>query len=147
MRGAGASGIFLLASWRLGFTLFLWITTIFFLLLVFKCLKSLALALKDQGLTLLGPDSSGPSSVQQDRLCRTTRSAPSEVRLTSARHALSRPSRISPSQPETSPVPHTLAAEPPPYHTVAESREAPPTYASLYPEEQPAAQRPNILPV
>ena len=24
-------------------------------------------------LTLLGPDSSGPSSVQQDRLCRTTR--------------------------------------------------------------------------
>ena len=49
MRGAGASGIFLLASWRLGFTLFLWITTIFFLLLIFKCLKSLALALKDQG--------------------------------------------------------------------------------------------------
>ena len=72
-------------------------------------------------LTLLGPDSSGPSSVQQDRLCRTARfcsktgpllllftrfcsttnvllffsfrSAPSEVRLSSARHALSRPSR------------------------------------------------------
>ena len=43
------SGIFLLASWRLGFTLFLWITTIFLLLLVVKCLKSLALALKNQG--------------------------------------------------------------------------------------------------
>ena len=38
--------------------------------------------------------------------------------------------------------------EPPPYHTVAESREAPPTYASLYPEPEPTTQqRPNIPPV
>lgn len=143
MRGAGASGIFLLASWRLGFTLFLWVTTIFFLLLVFKCLKSLVLALKDQGLTLLGPD----SSAQQDRRYRSNRPAPSETRLSSARQALSRPSRISPSQPENSPVPHSsLAAEPPPY-TVAVAREAPPTYASLYPEEGRQQKQDNILPV
>jgi len=43
------SGVFLLASWRVGFSLFLWIATIFFILLIFKCLKSLAIAIKDQG--------------------------------------------------------------------------------------------------
>ena len=49
MRGAAVSGVFLLASWRVGFSLFLWIATIFLILLIFKCLKSLALAIKDQG--------------------------------------------------------------------------------------------------
>ena len=49
MRGAALSGVFFFASWRLVFSLFLWISTIFLIVLVFKCLKSLALAIKDQG--------------------------------------------------------------------------------------------------
>lgn len=59
MRGAGLSGVFFLASWRVGFSLFLWITTIFLIIIIFRCLKSLALAIKDQGLAVLRLTSSG----------------------------------------------------------------------------------------
>lgn len=59
MRGAAVSGVFLLASWRVGFSLFLWIATIFLILLIFRCLKSLALAIKDQGAVYLGNPRAG----------------------------------------------------------------------------------------
>jgi len=67
MRGAAVSGVFLLASWRVGFSLFLWIATIFLILLIFKCLKSLALAIKDQGALYLRDQSIGSSGRSRGR--------------------------------------------------------------------------------
>ena len=51
MRGGG-SGIFLLASWRIGFSIFIWIGSVLFLFLLWQCLKSFLQAVKDQGFVL-----------------------------------------------------------------------------------------------
>ena len=48
MRGGG-TGIFLLASWRIGFSIFVWLGTVLFLFLLWQCLKSFLQAVKDQG--------------------------------------------------------------------------------------------------
>jgi len=140
------SGIFLLASWRLGFTLFLWITTIFLLLLVVKCLKSLALALKNQGSTLLGPDTPLDTCTHQgySRGHRSQRvRAVSNSSLQPSLHSL-RGSRVAPSHLTLPPHSPSLPSEPPPYESVAEGpTEPPPTYSSLYPEPK----APTLSPV
>ena len=52
MRGGG-SGIFFLASWRIGFSIFVWIGSVLFLFLLWQCLKSFLQAVKDQGWVFL----------------------------------------------------------------------------------------------
>lgn len=158
MRGGGASGVFLLASWRLGFTLFLWIATIFFILLIFKCLKSLALALKDQGLTILGHD---PPRNQVCSIRNHGRELPGNIRsggpLSLPSEYSLRTSRI-PATPLTHQhqLPNTLnfPAAPPPYSVVAPPSlpplDLPPAYDSLYPATQNKDQdqdRDNLPPV
>ena len=48
----GGSGILFLASWRIGFSIFVWIGSVLFLFLLWQCLKSFLQAVKDQGWVL-----------------------------------------------------------------------------------------------
>jgi hypothetical protein len=41
--------MFLLATWRLAFSLLVWIFTIIMVVMIFRCIKALILAIKDQG--------------------------------------------------------------------------------------------------
>ena len=43
------SGLFLVASWRTGFSLFLWLGLILVIFFLFQCVKSLILGIKEQG--------------------------------------------------------------------------------------------------
>jgi len=163
MRGAAVSGVFLLASWRVGFSLFLWIATIFFILLIFKCLKSLALAIKDQGTVYLG-DPRG------QLICRHTTprsrrrsawlailgydppSAPGRHRdqiytvrgqrsITRSERRAQRPRPATHQdveyQPPNTPM-QTPPLEPPPYSAITSQggEEAPPAYDTLYPGKE-----------
>lgn len=44
-----APGLLLRASWRIAFTLLLWVFIIAIILLIFKCIKTLAITIKNQG--------------------------------------------------------------------------------------------------
>jgi len=64
----GASGIFLLASWKsAGFSLFLWLGLILIVFFLFHCIKALLLGIKEQGLSLLHL---GDSRRPEDEVCR-----------------------------------------------------------------------------
>jgi len=137
MRGAAVSGVFLLASWRVGFSLFLWISTIFFILLIFKCLKSLALAIKDQGLAILGYDPPSPPGRHRDQIytVRGHRSITrSERRAQRPRPATHQDVEY---QPPNTPM-QTPPLEPPPYSAITTQggEEAPPAYDTLYPGKE-----------
>ena len=128
MRGA-ASGVFLLASWRVGFSLFLWIATVFLFFLIFRCLKSLVVAIKDQGLAVLALEPGTPHR----RHCG--------LYTVEGRGGRDRPGwrAASHTEPELYLPPNTPAPpSPPPYSSLAPARpeEPPPTYASLYPAKQ-----------
>lgn len=142
MRGAAVSGVFLLASWRVGFSLFLWIATIFLILLIFKCLKSLALAIKDQGLAILGSGPPSPRGRARDQVYTVAghRSASRPDRRTHRpRTGQARP----PTQAEVEYIPpntpmQTPPLEPPPYSSISgdRSEDPPPAYDTLYPAKE-----------
>jgi len=134
MRGA-VSGVFLLASWRVGFSLFLWIATIFLILLILKCLKSLALAIKDQGLAVLqlgsGPHPGRPrDQVYTVRGHRQT--GRGETQRQARPRVVARPAEGEAVEyfPPNTPIP--LPLEPPPYSP----EEDPPAYDTLYPAKE-----------
>lgn len=142
MRGAAVSGVFLLASWRVGFSLFLWIATIFLILLIFKCLKSLALAIKDQGLAILGSGPPSPRGRPRDQVytVRGHRSASrTDRRSQRPRPGSNRPPVESELEylPPNTPMP-TPPLEPPPYSAISNQRteEPPPAYDTLYPDKE-----------
>jgi len=137
MRGAAVSGVFLLASWRVGFSLFLWIATIFLILLIFRCLKSLALAIKDQGLAILGSGPPSPRGRHRDQIY-TVRGHRS---VTRSERRTQRPRPTSHHEveyhPPNTPM-QTPPLEPPAYSdiTTQEGESPPPAYDTLYPDKE-----------
>jgi len=147
MRGAALSGVFFFASWRLVFSLFLWISTIFLIVLVFKCLKSLALAIKDQGLAVLSLGPPNPQGRPRDQ-AYTVRAQRSERRQQRGQQTNQRlpPERGLEYFPPNTPIP-TQNLEPPPYNDLTDEHieEPPPAYDSLYPIKD--SQRDPLPPV
>jgi len=143
----GASGVFLVASWRTGFSLFLWLGLILVVFFLFQCIKSLLLGLKEQGMSLLHLGDSR-RTIDQVQPCRRHRRRDPDIYTVNCPPVLQSATLrnhdhdvLHLNENETRPTssPPNLSSEYVLPNTPTPSGDNhPPSYSSLYTEEPPA---------